>query len=88
MSQRVYMTLISRQSYLAGTLVLHHSLQATNPKYPFIVLVTPTLPIAAREILKRSGIETKEVELLMLPSERYDPSKTAARFADIWTKVR
>jgi hypothetical protein len=88
MSQRAYMTLLSRQSYLAGTLVLHHSLQATKPKYPFVVLVTSTLSIAAKEILKRSGIEMKEVELLMLPPERYDPTKTAARFADIWTKVR
>jgi hypothetical protein len=82
------MTLLSRDNYLAGTLVLHYSLQATKPKYPFVVLVTSTLSIEAREILKGSGVEMKETELLLLPPERYDPTKTAARFADIWTKIR
>lgn len=82
------MTLLSRHSYLAGTLVLHHSLMATKPQYPFVVLVTSTLSTEARDILKRSGIEMKEIDLLLLPPDRWDPTKTAARFADIWTKVR
>lgn len=82
------MTLLSRTSYLAGTLVLYHSLMATKPKYPFVVAVTDTLPQDAQETLKRFGIELVTVDLLILPASRFDPSKTEARFTDIWTKVR
>lgn len=88
MGPRVYMTLLTRTSYLPGTLVLHYSLQATKPDYQLVVVVTRSLPIEAREILERSGIIIKEVDLLLLPATRFDPSKTAARFADIWTKAR
>jgi len=80
------MTLLSRPSYLPGTLVLHHSLQATETKYPLIVLVTETLPEDARQVLKRSEIQIKEVEIITPPS-RHDPSKTEARFLDVWTKI-
>lgn len=82
------MTLLSRSSYLAGALVLHHSLQAVEAKYPLIVLVTPTLPEEALQILTQSRIETKQVELLLLPESRYEQSKTEVRFADVWTKIR
>ncbi|KIM24985.1 glycosyltransferase family 8 protein [Serendipita vermifera MAFF 305830] len=88
MGLRAYMTLLSRSSYLAGAMVLHHSLQAAKAKYPLIILVTSTLPEEDLQILARSGIETKQVELLLLPESRYDQSKTEARFTDIWTKVR
>lgn len=88
MGPRVYMTLLTRPSYLPGTLVLHYSLQAVKSKYPLIVVVTRSLPADARAILERAGIEIKEVDLLLLPSTRFDPSKTEARFADIWTKAR
>ncbi|KIM24984.1 glycosyltransferase family 8 protein [Serendipita vermifera MAFF 305830] len=88
MGLRVYMTLLSRSSYLAGALVLHHSLQAVEAKYPLIVLVTPTLPEEALQILTQSRIETKQVELLLLPESRYEQSKTEVRFADVWTKIR
>ena len=88
MGSRAYVTLLSRPSYLAGTMVLHHSLQETQPKYPLVVMVTASLPRDSREILERSGIKTVEVDLLMLPVSRFDPSKTEARFNDIWTKIR
>lgn len=85
---RTYLTLLSRPSYLAGTLALHASLKRTSTKYPFLVLITSTLPKEARDVLERSGIPTKEVDLLLLPGERFDPKKTEARFKDIWTKIR
>jgi len=88
MSGRVYLTLLSRSSYLAGTMVLYHSLQATGTKYPLVVLVTTTLPDEARQVLRRSGIQMIEVELIMLPPSRFDPAGTAARFLDIWTKIQ
>lgn len=88
MGRRAYVTLLSRPSYLAGTMVLYHSLKEVTSKYPLVVMITSTLPTDVREILDRSGIETIEVDLLMLPASRYDQSKTEARFSDIWTKIR
>lgn len=82
------MTLLSRQSYLPGTVVLYHSLRATRPKYPLIVLVTSTLSTSARRFLERAGIQTEEISILPLAPSRHDPSQTDARFADTWTKLR
>ncbi|KAG8760380.1 hypothetical protein FRC14_003237 [Serendipita sp. 396] len=87
MFKRVYMTLLSNTAYLPGTLILYHSLQATKPKYPLIVLITPALPEDSKQMLERSGIETLLIDRFAPPVNRFDPSKTFARFADIWTKV-
>ncbi|KAG8835470.1 hypothetical protein FRC17_003037 [Serendipita sp. 399] len=87
MAKRVYMTLLSNTAYLPGTLILHHSLQATKPKYPLIALITQDLPDDSKQMLEKSGIETLLIDRFAPPVTRFDPSKTFARFADIWTKV-
>lgn len=88
MSRNAYVTLLSQSSYLPGTIVLHHSLQATRAIYPLIVMTTKSLPETARQILDHLEITVREVDALHLPAWRFDQSQTEDRFTDIWTKLR
>ncbi|EDR15646.1 glycosyltransferase family 8 protein [Laccaria bicolor S238N-H82] len=59
-----YVTLLTKTSYLPGVLVLHHGLRAVESKHPLVVMVTPSLPRSARDVLRKQGITLREVETL------------------------
>lgn len=78
----------SRESYLAGVLVLEQGLRAVGSKYPLVVMVTPALPPAARAVLAKRGIRAREVEGLYPEDGKHTLPAHDARFADTWTKLR
>lgn len=83
-----YVTLLTKPSYLAATLVLERSLRSVASVYPLVVMITPQLPEAARNILRRKNIATREVEELHPPEGRYQLPAIDERFRDTWTKLR
>jgi inositol 3-alpha-galactosyltransferase len=84
-----YCTLITQASYLAGVVVLAHTLRKHNSPYPLIVLYTDTLSAAALRVLE---LEAPRTNLILHPVPHLLPkgpvSLIAARFADTWTKLR
>ncbi|PVF98055.1 nucleotide-diphospho-sugar transferase [Serendipita vermifera] len=88
MTNRTYVTLLTTLSYLAGTLVLNHSLQTVGSKYPLLVLVTSALPAEGKRILQEAGIQIKEVDTVEVVQSRYNAEATVARLRDVWTKIR
>ncbi|KAL0579118.1 hypothetical protein V5O48_002901 [Marasmius crinis-equi] len=83
-----YVTLLTKQSYLAGVLVLNYTLKAVNSKYPLVVMVTPPVPEGVRDILRRQGLKLYDIESLMPVEGRHSLSESDARFHDTWTKLR
>lgn len=83
-----YVTLLTKTSYLPGTLVLDHGLRSVNSKYPLVVMVTPSLPFDARETLRKSRIVIREVATLQPEDGAHRLAAHDARFADTWTKLR
>ncbi|KIJ45639.1 glycosyltransferase family 8 protein [Sphaerobolus stellatus SS14] len=83
-----FATLLTKESYLAGVLVLHHSLQAVNSRHELVVMVTPTLSQRARRLLQRTNLRIKEIERLLPEQNRHTVDSPDARFADTWTKLR
>lgn len=57
-----YVSILSTESYLPGALVLHYSLMRTNPRYPFLLLITPELGAGVRDVLSRHRIEYRVLE--------------------------
>lgn len=80
-----YVTLLTRTSYLPGTLVLHKSL---GSKYPLVVMVTPAVTAEARAILTGRGITLADVESLVPSEGSHTLADHDARFQDTWTKLR
>lgn len=89
--QYAYCTLITRASYLAGVVLLAHSLRKQGSKYPLIVLYTPSLSADAIRALE---LEASASNLMLHPTEILLPRKgiplllIASRFEDTWTKLR
>ncbi|MBE9031085.1 hypothetical protein IQ266_15225 [filamentous cyanobacterium LEGE 11480] len=52
-----YVTVLSTDTYIEGVIVLHRSLQRSQARYPFLVLVTPNLSDLTFQLLQRYGIE-------------------------------
>jgi len=86
-SKGAYVTLLTKTSYLPGTLVLDYSLRNVQSKYPLVVMVTPSLPIEARAVLQKRRILMREVDPLR-PQGKHTLAAHDARFADTWTKLR
>ncbi|KAG9833916.1 nucleotide-diphospho-sugar transferase, partial [Aureobasidium melanogenum] len=86
-----YCTLITRSSYLAGVLILAHTLAKYKSAYPLIVLYTDTLPASSVRALEleapHSNLILHRVDAL-LPRENVHVHLIAERFADTWTKLR
>ena len=83
----VYVTLLTKDSYLAGTLTLEQSLKSVQSRYPLVVLVTPTLPSHTRDALSRRRIQFRETQPLK-PEGGPVIARHDERFADTWTKLR
>lgn len=86
--RNVYVTLLTKNSYLAGTLVLHYGLRAIKSKYPLVAMVTPSLPADARTIVQEQGIQLREVESLKPDPSKHSFNPYDARFENVWTKLR
>lgn len=69
-----YITLLSTNSYIYGCVELILSWKRTNPKYPFICVVTPNITQYNKELLKTLGYIVKE-ENLLIPIRYYDTLK-------------
>ncbi|KZV82848.1 glycosyltransferase family 8 protein [Exidia glandulosa HHB12029] len=87
-TRSAYVTLLTKPSYLAATLVLERSLRSVASAYPLVVMVTPQLPEQARGILRRRNIVMRDVEELHPPGDRHQLSAVDERFRDTWTKLR
>ncbi len=89
-TNRAWVTLLTRPSYLAGVIILAHTLQKYQTKYPLIVLITDTLPERCVAALKAEGQRTKQLQIRrvepLLPTGNVH--LIATRFEDTWTKLR
>lgn len=82
-----YVTLLTKPSYLPGVLVLDHSLRSVGSRYPLVVMITPSLSEEAKNILRRRGIDMRDIQSLHPTSASGEPL-FEDRFADTWTKLR
>jgi len=83
-----YVTLLTKDTYLPGALVVDQCLRSVGSKYPLVVMVTPTLPQEARDVLKKKGIIMRDVAPLLPSDEVHELAPHDSRFADTWTKLR
>ncbi|KAI9747708.1 MAG: Peptidyl-prolyl cis-trans isomerase H [Chaenotheca gracillima] len=88
--KRAWATLLTRPSYLAGAVILAHTLQKHRTKHPLIILVTETLPQACIDVF-----QSKHWDSLKIIVQKVDPlvperevNVVAKRFEDTWTKLR
>ena len=86
--KKVYVTLLTKNSYLPGTLVLNESLKLVGSKYPLVIMSTPNLPSETKEALVRQGLEVITVDLLRPDPNTPNLSHLEERFADVRTKLR
>ncbi|KAI2606655.1 nucleotide-diphospho-sugar transferase [Hypoxylon sp. NC1633] len=88
---KAYATLITRDSYLAGVVILAETLRKTNAVYPLIVICTPSVSRTASRALEiessRGSFRIHRCEQL-LPPETVKIDLIAERFKDTWTKLR
>ncbi|KAK8205266.1 hypothetical protein M8818_004978 [Zalaria obscura] len=86
-----YCTLLTRSSYLAGVIILAHTLKKYNTAYPLVVLYTDTLPASSVHALELEAPLTNIIPhrvSALLPRENVHVHLIAERFADTWTKLR
>lgn len=83
-----FVTLLTQESYLAGTLVLGHSLHSVGSKYEFVVMVTSGLSEKARDVLFKQKIKMKNIAPLNPQTGSHSLSVHDKRFGDTWTKLR
>jgi len=62
-----YISILSTDSYLVGTLVLWKSLQSTFPKYPFHLLITPNISNNTITILNKCNIPIIKIDPIKNP---------------------
>lgn len=89
MSQNgAFVTLLTKPSYLAATLVLHYSLVSVKSKYPLVVMATPDLGGDARDSLRKRGIVIRDINSLRPVAGTHTLAAHDNRFNDTWTKLR
>lgn len=83
-SRLAWVTLLTKNEYLPGVLVLFFTLRMVNSKYPLVVMAPPKLSQEARNVLRKLGIIVRDVEYLRSNNTGF----TDKRFSDTWTKIR
>lgn len=86
-----YCTLITRSTYLAGVIILAHTLTKHKSAHPLIVLYTDTLPESSIRALELEAPKTNLIlrkVTALLPRKNIHVHLIAERFADTWTKLR
>jgi inositol 3-alpha-galactosyltransferase len=88
--EKAWVTLITRSSYLAGAVLLAHSIQIHKSRYPLLILYTDTLPQDCIDVLYREAMLSKAyvLQVDLLTPNANSKTSIAARFADTWTKLR
>ncbi|PAV22458.1 nucleotide-diphospho-sugar transferase [Pyrrhoderma noxium] len=81
-----FVTLLTKPSYLAGTLVVDYGLRKVNSKYPFVAMISLDLPQTCVDILKLRGIETVPIQRLT-PKSMHNGIIKEERFRDTWCKL-
>ncbi|KAL8933928.1 MAG: hypothetical protein Q9216_006154, partial [Gyalolechia sp. 2 TL-2023] len=81
-SQRAWVTLLTRSSYLPGVITLAHSLSTHNTAYPLIVLITPSLPSSSLRALELEShhnplLQIHPVEPLLPPQPPPQPKASS-----------
>ncbi|KAL8825426.1 MAG: hypothetical protein Q9170_007793, partial [Blastenia crenularia] len=100
-SNRAWVTLLTRSSYLPGVITLAYSLSHHKTVYPLIVLITPSLPTSSIRALELEThhnplLKVHPIEPLLPPqlqkyiNDQAEPTSAsvASRFEDTWTKLR
>ena len=83
-SRLAWVTLLTKNEYLPGVLVLFYTLRMVNSKYPLVVMAPSKLSQEARNVLRKVGIIVRDVEYLRSNNTGF----TDKRFSDTWTKIR
>ncbi|KAL0951034.1 hypothetical protein HGRIS_007774 [Hohenbuehelia grisea] len=83
-----YVTLLTKASYLAGTLVVEDSLKAVGSKYPLVVMIPPTLPEDVKSVLRKRNIQVVNIDYLEPEENAHTLAAHDERFKDTWTKLR
>lgn len=84
----VYATLLTKSAYVPGALVLEYTLRSVGSRYPLVVMVTPTVPDEAREVLRKKGIKVVDIHRLQPQEGVHKLGGHDARFAETWTKLK
>lgn len=82
------MTLLTRETYIPGALVVAQGLRDVGSIYPFVCLVTNTLSENARDVLHRQGVVVRVIDPLFPPTDLHTLAAHDARLAETWTKLR
>ena len=83
---RAWVTLLTKPSYLPGTVVLDYSLKTVGSKYPLIVMVSHDVPNECRDVLTIRGIQIVEVN--KLAPKVAIPTMKDERFEECWSKLK
>ena len=86
--RRAYVTLLTKNSYVAAALVLNESLKQAGSKYPLVIMSTPSLPSETTEVLTKQRLEIVTVDSLQPTPDTHTLSDLDVRFTDTWTKLR
>ncbi|MCJ1360765.1 MAG: hypothetical protein MMC33_010774 [Icmadophila ericetorum] len=89
---RAWVTLVTADSYIPGVIILAHTLEKHETRYPLIVLITPSLSLSSVSILQveasRNPLLSIKQTAPLLPLGHENFNLIATRFADTWTKLR
>lgn len=79
MHKFAYVTLLTKNAYLPGALVLDQSLRSVGSAYPLVVMVTPAFPEDGREVLRKRNVKMIQVDSLMPADGQHTLSEHDAR---------
>jgi inositol 3-alpha-galactosyltransferase len=88
MPKRAWVTLLTKTSYLAGAVLLAHSLHKHHSRYPLLILITPDFPSTLLSSLEReAALTNSKIHLIehLRPKQKFD--LIDSRFDDTWTKL-
>lgn len=80
-----WVTLLTKQTYLPGLIILNDSLRKVGSKFPLVVVYTSSLEQEAIDTMRTLDIDHRFIEYIYPPK---GISHIAERFVDTWTKLR
>jgi alpha-N-acetylglucosamine transferase len=88
-----WVTLVTKDSYVPGAIILAHTLDQQKSKYPFLIQYTSSLGDQCIAALEEEGkkygrIQLQKVELLLPRKDQENTGSVATRFRDTFTKLR
>jgi alpha-N-acetylglucosamine transferase len=82
--KHAWVTLSTEPEYLPGAVALARSLRQCHSEHRLIVMVTPASDASMIDVLESEGCEIRTVEPIVIQNSSY----AAARYANVWTKLR